>query len=127
MAWSCNSPDLDDDGVKEHRIELQHCIACSGVVMPPQSDAYTPTATVSTARKTCLVKAILTSLEGLDVSSQAEYGAGVASNSRRHSRVWLPDPPRRMRGRKIKAAIGSAHCTCQIALIASPAKAISDR
>ncbi len=36
-------------------------------------------------------------------------------------------PSQTMSGRITKAAIGSAHFTCQIALIASPAKAISDK
>jgi len=36
-------------------------------------------------------------------------------------------PSQTMRGRTARAAIGSAHFTCQIALIASPAKAITDR
>ena len=36
-------------------------------------------------------------------------------------------PSQAMRGTMAKAAIGSAHSTCQIALIANPVKAISER
>src|ERR1700694_1660519 len=36
-------------------------------------------------------------------------------------------PSQRMSGTTTNAAIGSAHFTCQIVLIASPAKAISER
>src|ERR1700680_791124 len=36
-------------------------------------------------------------------------------------------PSQTMSGRTAKAAIGSAHFTCQSALIASPAKAMSER
>lgn len=32
-----------------HGIELQHCMACSGVVMAPQSSAYAASATTSAA------------------------------------------------------------------------------
>jgi hypothetical protein len=36
-------------------------------------------------------------------------------------------PSQTMSGRSAKAAVGSAHLTCQMALIASPAKAINDK
>jgi len=35
----------------EQCIELQHCIACSGVVAASQSNAYAPRATASIARR----------------------------------------------------------------------------
>jgi hypothetical protein len=61
----------------EQCIELQHCIACSGVVMPPQSDAYAATAKVSTARRTCLAKPILSRLEGFGARVKVSLGAVV--------------------------------------------------
>src|SRR6266571_1163120 len=46
----------------EHGIELQHCISCSGVVVPPQSTAYAARASPSTATRTDLAKRTLTKL-----------------------------------------------------------------
>ena len=37
-AWSCNNPDHGAHA-DEQGIDLQHCIACSGVVAAPQSNA----------------------------------------------------------------------------------------
>jgi hypothetical protein len=48
-------------------------------------------------------------------------------NSRKPSRAWILDPSQTMRGRTARAAIGSAHFTRQMSLIASPAKAMSER
>jgi hypothetical protein len=70
LAWSCNNPGHDDRR-EEHRIELQHCIACSGVVMPPQSDAYATTAKMTTTRRNGLAKPILSRLEAFGGLSQA--------------------------------------------------------
>jgi hypothetical protein len=39
-------------------MDLQHCIACSGVVMALQSNAYAARATASTVRKIGLAKRI---------------------------------------------------------------------
>jgi hypothetical protein len=47
----------------EHCIDLQHCIACSGVVMPVQSEAYVAIATASTANRSGLAKPIPSRLE----------------------------------------------------------------
>jgi hypothetical protein len=51
---SCSSIPCD-----EQSIEPQHCIASSGVVVPPQSLAYAATANPSTARKSGLAKRII--------------------------------------------------------------------
>lgn len=45
----------------EHGIDLQHCIACSCVVMPPQSMAYTGRAAASATIKIALRKRIFPS------------------------------------------------------------------
>ena len=57
-------------------MELQHCIACSGEVMAPQSDAYAAIATVSTAKRIGLGKPILSRLRAFGASSQVRYGVG---------------------------------------------------
>jgi len=43
----------------EQGIELQHCIACSGVVVAPQSKAYVESPTASSARKIGLINRII--------------------------------------------------------------------
>jgi len=46
LQQSCPSCPCDEQG-----FELQHWIACSGVVMPPQSNAYTASSIARTAIK----------------------------------------------------------------------------
>lgn len=58
------------------RIELQHFMACSGVVIPTQSDAYAPTATVSTATRTLFPKAIRTRVKVSGAGVKVGVGDG---------------------------------------------------
>ncbi len=63
----------------------------------------------------------------VNVRAACKRVVGQISRSRRALPCMASRPSQTMSGRITKAAIGSAHFTCQIALIASPAKAISDR
>jgi hypothetical protein len=50
---------------EEHGMELQHCIACSGVVMASQSKAYTPSRTRTPRMKIGFAKRISSNLSVL--------------------------------------------------------------
>jgi hypothetical protein len=55
----------------EQCIEWQHCIACSGVVAAPQSNAYAPRATARITRNNGLAKRITHQAKRRAGSSQA--------------------------------------------------------
>ena len=69
------------------RIDLQHCIACSGVVAASQSNAYTPRASARIATNNGLMECIIEQLRHRGCSSQL-----------RTHQSWLnqsQEPPRR--------------------------------
>jgi hypothetical protein len=58
-SWLCSWP------CDEQCIVSQHCIACSGVVMAPQSIAYPAIAATRAKRKICFTRCISTKLDAL--------------------------------------------------------------
>jgi hypothetical protein len=55
----------------EHGIDPQHCIACSGVIIPPQSNAYAARTAASAAIRIVLLTRIIATLGFFARLSQA--------------------------------------------------------
>jgi hypothetical protein len=64
----------------EQCIDLQHCIACSGVVAASQSNAYAPRATARIATNNGLMECIIDQLRHRRCASQLAYSSILAES-----------------------------------------------